>query len=45
MEGLRRIVTGHNADGKSIVIIDEPPVRQITDIAVEVQVKISISVV
>ncbi len=31
MEGLRRIVTGHNADGKSIVIIDEPPVRRITD--------------
>ena len=31
MEGLRRIVTGHNADGKSIVIIDGPPVRQISD--------------
>ena len=31
MEGLRRIVTGHNADGKSIVIIDGPPARQITD--------------
>ena len=31
MEGLRRIVTGHNADGKSIVMIDGPPARQITD--------------
>ena len=29
MEGLRRIVTGHNADGKSIVIIDGPPARSI----------------
>ncbi len=25
MEGLRRIVTGHNADGKSILMIDGPP--------------------
>ncbi len=29
MEGLRRIVTGHNADGKSIVMIDGPPARSI----------------
>ena len=29
MEGLRRIVTGHNADGKSIIMIDGPPARSI----------------
>ncbi|WP_293073283.1 cupin domain-containing protein [Okeania sp. SIO3B5] len=29
MEGLRRIVTGHNTDGKSIIMIDGPPARSI----------------
>ncbi|WP_205127551.1 MULTISPECIES: cupin domain-containing protein [Okeania] len=29
MEGLRRIVTGHNADGKSIIMIDGPPAKSI----------------
>ena len=27
MENLRRIVTGHNEDGKSIISIDGPPAR------------------
>ena len=27
MENLRRIITGHNEDGKSIISIDGPPAR------------------
>ena len=27
MDNLRRIITGHNEDGKSIITIDGPPAR------------------